>query len=180
MENWLPAVFGLGGVLIGSLFSLWLTKLQLKNADKKFERELAKAREDAQRQRSWEVRSKPLLELRTELADMAVRQDKVVVAAHKYSSAEGTRKEQAKTELDECFRVWNGYLKEGTLKKVWFQQYDTELVTKVMEISENYQVFYNLVMNFKESKSAKPEFPEPIWPKVIEVQLLINKRLEEL
>lgn len=184
MESWLPAIFGFGGVLVGSFFSLWLTKLQFNNADKRFERELLKAKEDAQRQRRWEVRSEPLLKLRVELAVMASKLEKLAKQGNTFSPSK--TQEQTEEVLKQAVNDWNNYLEGDYLEKVLHSQFDVELINRVKEILIEYLTTHYVVVTERESLSAV-EFgkyasaaEEKIRPKVAEVQELINKRLEEL
>ncbi len=184
MENWLPAIFGFGGVLVGSLFSLWLTKLQLNNADKRFEGELAKAREEAQRQRRWEVRSEPLLKLRTELAVMATKLEKLAKRGNTFSPIK--TREQTEEVLKQAVNDWNNYLEGDYLEKVLYSQSDAEIVNRVREIRNEYLDTYDLVVTDRKGLSqtefgkAARAAEEKTRPKVAEVQELINKRLEKL
>ncbi|MFH1383054.1 MAG: hypothetical protein ABIH70_09230 [Chloroflexota bacterium] len=185
MESWLPALFGFGGVLVGSLFSLWLTKLQLNNADKRFKAELAKAREDTQRQRQWNIRSDPLLKLRSELAIMATKAAKLAKSGHSFTVPIMTV-EQVEESLREAERDWNNYMAGDYLENVLHMQADVEVTNKAREIRNEHLDTYNKVVTYRKELKAK-EFgeaaraaEEKIRPMVAAAQELINKRLEEL
>ena len=63
-------------------------------------------------------------------------------------------------------------------------QYDSELLSKILDIQESYTKTYDLYVKYEELKKDEREetieSSEKVWQKVVEVQDLINKRLEEL
>lgn len=184
MEQWSSAISGFVGVIVGSLFSLLLTRMQLKNADKRFERELDKAKEDTQRQRRWEVRSVPLLGLRDELAVMATKLEKLAKQGNTFTVPKTT--EQTRESLNQAVKDWETYVAGDRLEIVLYSQFDEEILNRVREIRVEYLVTYNEVVTWGKELSAR-EFgeaaraaEEKLRPKVVEVQELINKRLEEL
>lgn len=184
MDSWLPVIFGFVGVLTGSLFSLWLTKLQLNNADKRFEGELAKAREDSQHQRKWIVRSVPLLKLRDELAVMATKLEKLAKRGNAFTILK--TKEQTEEALKQAIHDWESYIAEDHLEIVLYSQFDADVVNRVREIRNEYLTTHYVLVTDEKGLSAV-EFSkyasaaeEKIRPKVRDVQELINKRLEEL
>ena len=65
-----------------------------------------------------------------------------------------------------------------------YLQYDTELFNKILEISGEYKSYYDAIMRTKDAEEnvdqEATKRSDAIWPKVIEVQEIINKRLEEL
>ena len=156
MEAWVTVAVA----LIVALSTLGATFLQNRHSTKRFEKELERAREADYRERKREVRGEPLIRLRDELARMAAKQNKVA------SDAFGDSAEQ----LEKAINDWNNYLASGNLLQTLFLQYDVELFNKVNEIQKKYIAYYK--------NTERPS--EKIWPKVIEVQELINKRLEEL
>ncbi|MAE11408.1 MAG: hypothetical protein QGI51_05495 [Dehalococcoidales bacterium] len=97
MEWLLPALFGFIGVFLGGIFSYWGIKKQVEHSDERFEKGLARQSEVGNRQRRWEVRSEPLLKLRSELVIMATKQDKVASSAHKLHTRFGMTEEEART-----------------------------------------------------------------------------------
>jgi len=179
MESWLPAIFGFGGVLVGSFFSLWLTKLQLNNSDKRLDREFSKAREDAQRQRRWEVRGEPLLKLRTELALMAAKLERVVAAVYKLPTKTGIIPDEQARGLIEAQVDWNTHVASGDLRQTLFLQFDAELVIKTKEILFDFLVSAHEVLGVTKTEEVK-EVLEKNRTRIVEIQELINKRLEEL
>ena len=173
METWAILVLVIGLNIITVLSSYFLTKMQVSHSDRRFEKGLESQREADYRQRRREVRGEPLLKLRAELASMATKQDRIVTAARRQRNAIGTApEEEAEKELQEAMGVWGTYIKNGALKQTSLLQCDKELVNKVQEVIEVYSVSYANVMDGEE--------PKETWPKVIEVQELISKRLEEL
>ncbi len=160
------------------------TKMQIKNAAKQFDKEFEKAIVTYQRERRREVRSEPLLKLRNELALMAVKLDNLVASAQRTHTRMGGTDEEAQKELQEAANDWNSYLKNGGLTQTLFMQYDPELVNRVEEIRKDYQqsYFYHIHFERADSKNLLEAMKvfERNKARIIEVQELINKRLEEL
>ncbi len=102
MEGWLYGLFALIGVLLGGIFSYLGVKKQVEHSDGRFEKELARAREENQQKRRWEVRSEPLLKLRTELAQMASKLDKLARSAHQLHTHFNKTEEQVQEEFLEA------------------------------------------------------------------------------
>jgi len=178
METWAIVTLVIVLNIITVLSSYFLAKMQVSHSDKRLEKELARAREENCHQRRWEVRSFPLLKLRDELALMAFMQNRVNDLAEKQHTRYGEAKKKVTEELDEAIKEWEAYLTKGNLIQTLFIQYDSELFNKVNEIRENYIARYQL-FNEAEKEEAIKSLGK-IWPKVIEAQELINKKLEEL
>ena len=68
METWAIVAIVLGTNLITNLLTWFLTNRQLTHFDKRLEKQLQAQSESDRCQRRREVRSEPLLKLRTELA----------------------------------------------------------------------------------------------------------------
>jgi Na+/glutamate symporter len=94
MEGWLYGLFALIGVLFGGLFSYWGIKKQVEHSDKRFKKELERAREESRQKRQWEVRSEPLLKLRTELAVMAVKLEDLAASSQRTHTRFGGTQEE--------------------------------------------------------------------------------------
>ena len=184
MPTWAIVTLVLGSSAISALLTFCITKMQVRHSDQRLEKELQRQREAASKQRRWEVRSVPLLKLREELAYMAAIQNEVVGAARREHDSIGDAKQQAWTRLKEAMDDWDAYRTKGNLLKSKFLQYDKELFTKVTDITENYIKAYESISKAEELEIAKVENAardaKQVWPKVIEIQELINKRLEEL
>jgi hypothetical protein len=174
LESWLPAIFGFGGVLVGSFFSLWFTRLQLKH-----QRET-----DSQHWRR-NVKSEPLLQMRTELAVMATKLEKLAKQGKSFTVPAKTAA-QEKEALDKAVEDWNSYVTGDYLEKVLYSQFDVEIVNRVREIRNEYLDTYDDVVTYREELSpsefgeAARAAEEKLRPKVAEIQELINKQLEEL
>jgi hypothetical protein len=184
METWAIVTLVLGSSLISALLTFFITKVQVRHSDRRFERELERAREAESRQRRWVVRSEPLLKLRNELAHMATKQDEVVAAAHRLHTRLGITEEEAKKELQEKVDDINIYLASGQFMQTVLMQYDKELVDEVDKIIKDYRSSYIDAIYYKELKAAELGKAMEVLgrnkTRIIEVQELINKRLEEL
>ena len=185
METWAIVTLVLGTSAVSSLLTFFITKMQVRHSDRRFERELERAREADYHQRRWEVRGEPLLKLRIELARMANKQDNLVAAASRqHTRIGGGTGEEAERELQDAADDWNAYLASGDFAQTLLIQYDTDPVNQVEEIRKDYQksYFYHLYyqqMDEEKLLEAMKVF-EKNRTKIVEVQELINKRLEEL
>jgi len=184
METWAIVTLVLGASAISALLTFFITKMQVRHSDKRLEKELERAREADYHQRRWEVRGEPLLKLRAELVLMATKQDKLVASAHKLHTRFGMTEEEAKEQLQKNVDDINTYLVSGDFQQTLFMQDDTELINKVEEIIKDYRSSYIDAMYYKELKATElgkaMEVFERNKTRIIEVQSLINKRLEEL
>jgi hypothetical protein len=173
MEGWLYGLFTLAGVLAGGLFSYLGMKKQLEQRN-----------EIDSRQWRRKVRSEPLLKLRDALANMATKQDRLIIAAWGQLYIKGATEEAVRGELQRAADDWNAYLVSGDFAQTLFMQYDAELFDKAKEILKDYQescfnaIHLNQVSVEEQVKSRKVS--ERMEPKIVEAQELINKRLEEL
>jgi hypothetical protein len=168
MEGWLYGVFTLVGVLAGGLFTYLGMKQQLKQQ-----------REMDSRQWRRKVRGEPLLRMRAELASMASKLERVVAAAYKLPTKSGTILEEEAKELIEAQTDWNTHVASGDLRQTLFLQSNAELVIKTKEILGDFLVTAHRVLDERKIEEAK-EVLERNKTRIIEVQELINKRLEEL
>jgi len=160
--------------LIVALSTLSATFIQNRYSSKRFEKELKRAREVDDRQRRREVESEPLLKLRNELARMATKRDRLLASRDRAQASARKQhidmtEEEAKRELQEAENDWNAYRSSENLPQILFLQYDTELRNKVEEIRRD-SWFDIHAREVRERNKAR----------VIEVQSLINKLLEEL
>ncbi len=174
MEGWLYGLFALIGVLFGGLFSYLSMKKQLKQQG-----------EIDSRQWRRNVRSKPLLKLRDELARAAIKESEVPGAAYaKHLLKDVKPKEELDTRLERAIRDRNDYSKSGILRQILYTQTDQELINRVKEIVEDYQSSHFTADHYvqfgeKDRQEGIAVF-ERNEARIIEVQELINKRLEEL
>ena len=184
METWAIVTLVLGTSAISALLTFFITKMQVSHSDKRLETELERTREADERQRRWEVRSKPLLKLRDELAIMATKLEKLAKRGKSFTPIKtGEQEEEAQKQ---ALNDWDDYVKGEHLEKVLYSQFDIEILNRVREIPNEYLDIYSTTVTFKEGLSAR-EFgeaagaaEEKLRPKVAEVQELISKRLEEL
>ena len=184
METWAIVTLVLGASAISALLTFFITKMQVRHSDRRFERELKRARETDCHQRRWEVRGEPLLQMRTELAIMAVKLEELVASAQRTHTRFGGTQEEVEKKLHEAVDDWNAYLANGGMAQTLFIQYDTELVNRVEEIRKDYQQAYFHNLNFRDSNAEDMKEAFNIFGKnkarIIEAQALINRKLEEL
>ena len=181
MDGVIYALVGFVGVFVGGGFSYWGIKKQIEHSDKRFERELERARETDSHKRQWEVRSKPLLKLRTELALMATKLDKLVIATKSHSD---NTKEGENKELQQTLDDWNAYVESLRFPQTLYLQYDAELLKLVEQIRSDYLLRFEYALDYKllraEQRKEFRELSQKIETRLPKVQELINKRLEEL
>jgi len=191
METWATVALVLGSNVIIALTTFFATKMQVSHSDRRFqiEQQLEQQRiiremNENNRQRRREIRSEPLLKLRDELARMATKQDRLVSWAHRQHTRFGITEEEAKNQLQAAAEDWNTYIAGGDFTETLFLQYDTELVKRVDEILKDYRESYIDAIYYKDLKATElgkaMEVFERNKTRTIEVQELINKRLEEL
>ncbi len=172
--------------IIVALSTLGATFLQNRHSSKRFEKELERAKETDYRQRRWKVRSEPLLKLRAELALMAAKEDKLVATITERIRLDVTVAEADKAS-QETLDDLKFYLASGDFRQTLFMQDDAELVNKAEEILRDYDESYADLyfecnmgdLGAKELEKSRKVL-ERNQTRIIEVQELINKRLEEL
>ncbi len=183
METWAVVTLVLGTNIVSALLTFFITKMQVSHSDERLEKQLTRSREETQQKRRWEVRSEPLLKLRAELAIMASKLDKLVKAAY---HSHGMATEQAKEEFERAKNDWSSYLASDDLSQVLFILDDQEIIDLVKKARDEYLDSYNELTFYREELTAvevgefarAPE--EKIRSEIINIQALINKRLEEL
>ena len=184
METWAIVTLVLGTSVISALLAFCVTKMQVRHSDKRLEKELKRQRETDYQQRRREIRDKPLLKLRDELATMAAKLEDLVASAQRTHTRLGGTDEEVEKKLNDAVDNWNAYLANGGITQTLFKQYDTELVNLVEEIRKDYQQAYFHNLNFRDSNAEDMKKAFSIFKqneaRIIEVQSLINKRLEEL
>ena len=173
MEGWLYGLFTLFGVILGGLFSYLGMRQQLKQ----------RSEIDS---RTWrrEVRGKPLLKLRDELAIMACKYEKLVDTARKLSNSSDITYEETEKLLEEAIDEDTIHMASGNLQQILNIQYDTEIITRVNSIRNTYLLLVEYALRYHGlRKEHLKEFREnslKIETSIPEVQELINKKLEEL
>ena len=180
METWTTVLVA----FVVACSTLGATFLQNWHSSKRFGRELQRAQEGDNAKRNWEVRSEPLLKLRHELTVYVTKLDKAVRSAHRLHTRLYMTEEQAKKELQANIDELNSYLASGSFIQTQFMQFDKGLIDKVEEIIKEYRSSYFIGIDYKEVKATElgkaMDVLESNKAKIIEVQELINKRLEEL
>ena len=152
--------------------------------DKRFEKELERQREVDNRQRRWEVRSKPLLKLREELGKTASRLDKFAEAMDlaKFCSTLGNE-EEARKRFERANDDWDARSASEELTLSLGMLGDTELVKKVRSVWADYgEKSYSAVMLYKDAAKLREAIEDfkRTRTNLADVQELINRRLEEL
>ena len=185
METWAIVTLVLGTSALSSLLTFFITKMQVSHSDKRLEMEIERAREADERRRRWEVRSEPLLRLRDELALMAVKESKVTGAAYGQHLLKDVKpKEELDRRLQEATKNRNDYLESGILQQVINMQIDEELINRVEKIMQEYQSSHFTAEHYtlfgKKDREKGIEVFKQNKARIIEVQDLINKLLEEL
>lgn len=179
METWAIVTLVLGSSAVSALLTFLITKMQVSHSDKRLEMELERVREVDERRRRREVRGEPLLKLRAELARMATKLYRLVDATRS-TIVDAARSE----ELQETVDGWRNYERSEDFLRTLFLQYDAELRERVERIESEYLLLGEYALDYKNLRPEQlKEFRElslKIKTGIIEVQELINKRLEEL
>ncbi len=180
MEAWVTVVVA----LIVALSTLGATFLTNRQSNKRFEKELERQREIDSHQWRRNVRSEPLLKLRAELVIMATNLDRLASSAHKLHTRFGGTEEEVKRELQKSVDDVNAYIESGNFTQTLFMQYDKELRDEVEKIMKDYRLSFFDAIHYKELKATKlgeaMEVLKKNAARIIEVQELINQRLEKL
>ena len=187
MEAWATVVIVLvSNAIIGGV-SVFTMRKQLKNSAEQFKVQLDAQREADKRERRREIRSEPLLKLRSELARMAAKGEKV--ASMVMGMPISTESKDPPEKFKEAMGDWNTYMGGGEFQQVLFMQYDFVIVNKVNAIKLEYENARHYLREYwnswgdadkeKESEEAL-NVVERNRSKIAEVQSEINKLLEEL
>jgi len=184
METWAIVTLVLGSSAVSAILTFFVTKMQVSHSDTRIARQLESAKEADYRQRRREVRSEPLLKLRTELANMACKYEKLVDTARKLSNSSDMTSEETEKLLEEAIDEDTIHMASGNLQQVLNIQYDTEIITRVNNIRNTYLLLVEYALEFKELRAEERRFFRELFQRIEtgipEVQELINKRLEEL
>jgi hypothetical protein len=198
MDKWITVIVA----VIVALSTLGGAFLQNWFSHKRFKAELGRTIDVENRKRKWEVRSEPLLKLRAELAVMATKQEKLAAVSSTYldlfGSSDTEEIQKTSKELKEARDNWETYLASENLMKILFLQSDNEFVDKVEDVLKTYNKVYSFFEHYWERASYIEPDDDAAWKeaeanlekyreafgenrtKAIEVQELINKKLEEL
>ena len=186
MEIWAIVVLVVGTNLGTALIALLGNKKQLENADKRLEKQLKAQREENQHERSWIVRSQPLLKLREEIAAMAEKLESSIDLAIQLSNEATPEADKIRESLGKAVEEWDRYFESGELIKTLHMQYKHGIKLEGEKIMLDYQSAYTSIRSFHGSKkvgeaigSAK-ELVKRNAVKFSEIQEEINKLLEEL
>lgn len=184
METWAIVLIIIFSNLIIAASTFFTTRIQVRHSDKRFNKELERTREVESRERRREVRSEPLLKLRSELARAASKHEWLAAAAYMQHTRRGITEEQAQEILKEVSDDYNSYMRSGELFTTLFMVDDMELIKKVDEIRNEYTKSYSISLDFKDHTSVEIgealKVLETNRQRIVDIQALINKRLEEL
>ena len=183
METWAIVTLVLGSSALSSLLTFFITKMQVSHSDARLAKQLARQREVDNRQRRWEVRGEPLLELRDKLASMACKYEKLVDTARKLSNSSDITYDEQEKLLKEAIDEDTIYMASGNFQQIVYIQYDTEIITRVNNIRNSYLLLIEYALDKSRRTQLQREYGElviKIETDIPEVQSLINKRLEKL
>lgn len=184
MEDWAVVVIVIASNIVVALATYFATRIQVRHADKRFEKELEWEGQKDYRERRREVRGEALLKLRSELARMASMQEMVVRTAHQQHTRVGLTEEEVKEQLWEAVFDWNNYIRSGEWVQTLFILDDAELLNKVEEVLKEYRQSYVDAMYWEELKATEigkaMEVFERNKTRIMEIQALINERLENI
>jgi hypothetical protein len=184
MEIWDVVALVLGSNVIMGVVTFFATKIQVKHSDKRLEKELERQREADTHTWRREVEGKPLFKLREELAVMATKYDRVVGSAYGLRTRFDKTEEAAKNEFQEFLDDINVYIKQGSFSNILAMQYNKEIINRVDEIIKDYLKSYSNILHYRDSNAEEQKEAMRVFDRnknrIIEVQELINKKLEEL
>jgi len=179
VEAWVTVLVA----VIVALSTLGATFIQNRHSQKRFDKELERAREVDDRERRREVRGEPLLELRDKLASMACKYEKLVDTARRLSTRSDFTYEETEKLLEETIDEDTILMASGNVQQILYMQYDTEIITRVNNIRNTYLLLIEYALDKSRRERLQKEYGElvlKIEADIPEVQELISKRLEEL
>jgi hypothetical protein len=163
----------LGSVLGSNFFiavvSLATARWQINNAKEQLDKQLQSERERAQRERRREIRSEPLLKLRGELALAAAKAHIVLRMRLVQDSSDNMKKVEHDLLVDLA-----QYVLSGELRKTLYSLDEPKIIDIVSSIMGD------LVAPLPSDESEVNALITRAEDKILKVQSLINKRLEEL
>ncbi len=180
-------------IIIGTNFitaasALLVHHTQRKHSEKMYREQTEAARETDRKERKREVRSEPLLKLRSELARIAQIQEALVKAAHLQINRLGVSEEDAQRLLVDASNAWNDYLQGGAWQQTIFMLDDQQLVKECIEISDAYRRSWHAAQMFQRFPATYPteklveamQVGDVNRERIARVQSRINQLLEEL
>jgi len=188
MEDWVIVALVLGSnAIMGGVNYLMMKKYQ-KHSEDQLEKRIQAQREADQRNRRWDVRSRPLLELRAEVARMAEKLEKIVGFTTKVPVIDGVPLVSDENYRDGIKAVedWNAYMDSGEFYRVEHMQYDHELAREAHKILHEYRLAYEGIIAFWNGKSTEEEINKAEAAikgnatRISTLQSRINGMLEEL
>jgi hypothetical protein len=187
METWATVVIVfVSNAIIGTVSVLTIKK-QIKHSREQFKMQLEAQKEADKHERQREIRSEPLLKLRSELSRMAAKGERVASLVIPFPF--GSQNKEESEEFRVALNDWNNYMTSGEFEQVLFMQYDLMLVDKVNAIRLEYDGARHLFGKFWQwytDAGKEHEYDAAIHVlvesrrKVAEVQSEVNKLLEEL
>ena len=163
--DWTTVGRVLGSNFFIAVVSLATARWQISNAKEQLDKQLKNERERAKRDRTREIRSRPLLALRSELADFAARINNVILFGTIPDLSQITK------ALDDEVRL---SLFSGDMRKILYSLDEEEIISKVKELMSTWGKPYPVDLSDAQRMVGNAE------TQILEIQSLINKRLEEL
>lgn len=167
--DWTTVGSVLGSNFFIAVVSLATARWQINSAKGQLDKQLQSERERAQRERSREIRSEPLLKLRGELAFAAAKADtrlKMQLISTELPAMKKVKEDILRDEVQ--------YVISGELQKTLYSLDEPKLIKIVSSIMED------LASASLTNKSEAFETLSKAQARILEVQSIINKRLEEL
>jgi hypothetical protein len=128
--------------------------------------------------------SKPLLNLRLELAVAAAKQERLLQAANMRVISIGITGEEITKLLKEAVNDWNEYYRSGKLTQTLFMLDDKELIDKAEEVIKDYQESWFTTINYQSFDVSKLPEARKVFErnknKIAWIQSLINAKLRSL
>jgi hypothetical protein len=186
MEIWAIVVLVVGTNLGTALIALLGNKMQLDNAEKRLEKQLKAQREENQHERSWIVRSQPLLKMRAEIARMAQKLEASIDLATRFDDKGTPESDKMFEAIGKAVQEWGDYINSGEFHQTLHMQYDYKLKVEANKIFLDYDSGYESMRTSWNSKNRGEVIREAEdvikrnAVRISEVQLKINGMLEEL
>jgi PIN domain nuclease of toxin-antitoxin system len=157
---------------------------QISRSEKQFERRLEREREVDQKAWRRKVRSEPLIEYRAELARMATKFDRILMAAQAQHTRPALSDDEVHKIYEEARSEWTRYAEEGGWTKTLLTLDDPRLVDKLKTIIDDYRQSWIVHMNYQRFSADKLAEAMQVYDRngtrIVELQGLINQKLEEL
>ena len=181
METWAIVTLVLGTSALSSLLTFFITKMQVSHSDARLAKQLARQREVDNRQRRWEVRGEPLLKLRAELARMAAINENI---ANWYLTIQ--QGHDARDLFEKAVKDYFDYAMSGDFLYALYVLEDAEIVERARKVVGKYSQAVMATGPLGKRDISPQEIQKSIdtlreiETEVINIQKLINNRLEEL